>query len=361
MTFPELFEIILTGDKESSRQAARQVRKLVYSASTNKDYKDLDEIVENAPKTYKKIEDDFRRENFAIAVSVMYFLHGKRNQPDFLFPWLIELIQDENGYIRQAAVRMLENELGPLTYHIRFNDRASNHYGLTAQQSDDILLNLFIKLNNLAADLWEPKYKKYKYVNSLPAGQYKSIQMVLGRIYDDCGQKYSRRFDRLRKQAAAGKTRTIWKTIEDAPDVSLEWENGNLVMKDNGVFDSKALIETNAGGKDGLLRFYFAFTPTYDMEFSKGMAAHFGAAARAAADQYEIKLEAVEIENNHALITALIPFDIAPAKFGNKILKLIGRGKEKIIKNHCYLINGDKPGPEEISKYLDFLEEQNIK
>jgi hypothetical protein len=127
----------------------------------------------------------------------MYFLHNKRDKPDFLFAWLLELIRHKNGYIRHAAVRMFENELGPLTYHIRCSDYAPNHYGVKARQADQILFALFVSLNKHAANLWEPKYKKYKYINSLPVGPYKSIQMVLSRIQDDCGEEYLRRFNGL--------------------------------------------------------------------------------------------------------------------------------------------------------------------
>ena len=83
---------------------------------------------------------------------------------------------------------MLENELGPLTVHIRCPDYKQSKS--KSEQSDFILLNLYITLNNLLADLWEPKYKKYKYVDSLPASPYKSIQMVLSRLKDDCGKAY---------------------------------------------------------------------------------------------------------------------------------------------------------------------------
>lgn len=193
--FSVLFKIILIGDKKSSRKAARLVRRLVYSNSSRKDYEELARTVENAPETYQKIKEDFRQENFVIAISVMYFLHNKRDKPDFLFPWLLELIQHKNGYIRHAAVRMLENELGPLTYHIRCADYAPNHYGVAARQADQIIFTLFVNLSNLAANLREPKYKKYKYINSLPASPYKSIQMVLSHICDDCGEEYLRHFN----------------------------------------------------------------------------------------------------------------------------------------------------------------------
>lgn len=188
-TFIELFNIILTGNKDDSRKAAREVRKLLYGSRDGGKYDDIKAIVENAPKEYVNITEDWRQENFVMAVSVLYFLHGRESQPDFLFPWLFHLLQHQNGNIRHSAVRMIKNELGPLTVHIRcpnekFGDR------LTPEQADFILLNLFIGLNNLLADLWKPAFKKYKYVSSLPASPYKTIQMILCEMEDDCGKAY---------------------------------------------------------------------------------------------------------------------------------------------------------------------------
>ncbi len=192
-TFLELFEVILTGNKDDSRKAAREVRKLLYSSRSGQ-YDDIKSIIENAPKEYGKIAEDWREENFVVAVSVLYFLHGGEKQPDFIFPWLFYLLLNKNGNIRHAAVRMIEHEIGPLTVHIRFpNKKLSNRLGI--KQVDDILFNLFIKLNNLLADYWKPAYKKYKYISSLPTSPYKSIQMVLGRMKEDCGETYIKRLE----------------------------------------------------------------------------------------------------------------------------------------------------------------------
>jgi len=186
-TFFELFDIILTANKENSRKAAREVRKLLYSSHGGQ-YKNIKSIIEKAPEKYADIKEYWRQENFVVAVSVLYFLHDKEIQPDFLFSWLLCLLLHKNGNIRQSAVRMIENELGPLTVHIRCPDYEQSKS--KSEQSNFILLNLFIALNNLIADLWEPKYKKYKYVDSLPTSPYKSIQMVLSRLEDDCGSEY---------------------------------------------------------------------------------------------------------------------------------------------------------------------------
>ena len=192
-TFTGLFRTILSADKDQSRKAAREVRKLLYSHHDGQ-YQDIVAIIERAPEEYAKIAEDFRQENFVMAISVLYFLHNRENDPDFLFPWLFGFLQHENGNIRHAAVRMFEHEIGPLTRHIRFPDEKFSAHHLPSEHADRIIFTLFANLNSLEADLWKPTYKRYKFVSSLPSGAYKSAQMVTARLADSCGKQYMARF-----------------------------------------------------------------------------------------------------------------------------------------------------------------------
>lgn len=191
-TLKECFKVVLTGDREASRKAAREVRKLVYSSQSGKDkHEDIKNIINNAFGEYTKIFEAWRKENFVMAISVMYFLHDRESHPDFLFPWLFQLLQHENGNIRHAAVRMIEHELGPLTYHIRFPNRKSDPFHtLSPEQADQVLRGLHSNLESLATNSYKPSYKKYKYIDSLPSGTYKSVQHILGCLDDYCSEIY---------------------------------------------------------------------------------------------------------------------------------------------------------------------------
>ncbi len=188
-TIKECFNTILRDNEKNSRLAARKVRKLLYSSqSDRKEFKDIKNLVNDAPSEYTKISENWRQENFVVAISVIYFLHGREEQPDFLFPWLFQLLQHSNGIIRYAAVRMICHELGTLTVHVRIPDYKSDR--LKPKQADNILHGLFVNLNRLLVISWEPKYKRYKYIDSLPASPYKSAQMVLAKMEEFCGRKY---------------------------------------------------------------------------------------------------------------------------------------------------------------------------
>lgn len=197
----EIFKEILTLDKEPSRKAAREVCKFMHTSQEGRQcFNDIRDIVNNAPKEYSKIQEDWRQENFVMAVSVIYYLHDREEQPDFLFPWLIYLLLHENGYIRFAAVRMIENEIGPLTYHIRFPEKKSDFHKFSSEKADLIILRLFVTLNKLVNEVWEPKYKKYKYVESLPSSIYKSLEMVLSSLMERCGEEYTENLEDFLRQ-----------------------------------------------------------------------------------------------------------------------------------------------------------------
>ena len=66
-TFRELFDTILSADDKQSRLAARKVRKFLYGSHGGQ-YKEIASIIENAPNEYAKITENFRQENFVIAV-----------------------------------------------------------------------------------------------------------------------------------------------------------------------------------------------------------------------------------------------------------------------------------------------------
>ncbi|MCF7820301.1 MAG: hypothetical protein K9M44_02410 [Candidatus Pacebacteria bacterium] len=193
------FEIILNSDQEESRIAARQIRKIVYSSKSDQDsFNDIKNIVDGSFGEYYKIKENWRQENFVMALSVIYFLRDENNLPDFLFPWFLQLLQHYNGYIRYSAVKMIVNELGPLTFHIRFpGEKRFSEENFSPKKADEILLSLFLNLNNLLNSFWLPKYKKYKYIDSLPASPYKSVQMLLSEMEYFCGEEYLNKLKKI--------------------------------------------------------------------------------------------------------------------------------------------------------------------
>lgn len=261
MTFFECFKIILIGDKDASRLAARQVRKLLYGSKEGDKFKLIASIVENAPKEYKKITEDWRQENFVMAVSVMYFLHSKENQPNFLFPWLYHLIQHENGNIRHAAVRMFEIDIWPLTVHIRLQNKKSSYLReLSPEQADLILFELYANLIDLTEDLWQPAYQKYKYISSIPSGPYKSIQMVLGTLEEGCGEYGKQYMARLEDSY-----RKV-QIIEDRKEITRRVDEGNVLDQAALALTQSRLKQMREELEKQMLPAILEFYPKFDFK-----------------------------------------------------------------------------------------------
>jgi hypothetical protein len=332
------FDIIRTGNREASRKAAREVRKLVYSFQDDRDkYEHIKSLISNAPAEYAKISEGWRQENFVMGISVMYFLHGKEKQPDFLFSWLLNLLQHENGYIRHAAVRMFENELGPLTYHIRFpNRKLDTLQDILPDQADRILVGLYMNLNNLAGDLWKPAYKKYKYIRSLPVGPYKSVQMVLGDLEEDCGEKYVKRLEQ---------SLNLFKT-----DDMIE-----IKTPEDGLFESFATVGSLAGSKNGKLRYFviLSWEGKDKLDNARKKRLHDSAKETAETDKVA-EIEKIEYENGYALLTVLISFEKAAEHFIDEMIIFTNK-MDPFLRFHYFVTNTTKPNKNEIREYLESL------
>ena len=92
------------------------------------------------------------------------------------------------------AVRMFKNELGPLTVHIRHPENSYSSNKIINKKRDQILFNMHEELLFLAHKFHKPIYNKYKYIDSITTGQYKSIQLVLAELEFDCGEEYIKKF-----------------------------------------------------------------------------------------------------------------------------------------------------------------------
>jgi len=237
MTFKELFKTILIADKTASRTAARTVRKFLYSSHQGREkYDDIHEIINDTPNAYAKITEDWRRENFVMAVSVIYYLHDHEHGPDFLFPWLLELLQNKNGYIRHAAVRIIQHELGPLTYQIRFPGKGRSLSGLSREDANEMLCMIEADLNKLAAQFWNSTYRKYKYIENLPSGTFKSVQLILSRLDDYCNEAPA-------QTSCETKDHTITRKMEIEQEIikMLECTESDFTLEDvqNAIFHEK--------------------------------------------------------------------------------------------------------------------------
>lgn len=191
-TIKDCFDVILKGDKKESGLARKKVRKIIYGSGSSGEYKHIKDIAGEALKTYEKIKESWRQENFIVALATIHFLRDyKKYPPDYLFPLLLALLQHSNGNIRYAAVRMLREEIAPLTLYLRFPEEENKKNREEKLEFDSILYWLYvglIRLSDSARSVSKINYSKYKYIEDMPSSVYKSIQLVFADMIEMCGE-----------------------------------------------------------------------------------------------------------------------------------------------------------------------------
>lgn len=154
----------------------------------------------------------------------------------------------------------------------------------------------------------------------------------------------------------------IWQKVENAPEVALGWNEGDLVMRgEESIFENETLIGTGAGGKDGRLRCYFIFAPKRGLKLNESIRASIGLVAEAVARRFDCILEETKLKFDCILISVLIPFDCVPASFADELLEILAKGKNRILRYHYYVTNVTKPGAKEIKEYLNYLAKEDAK
>jgi len=117
-------------------------------------------------KRINEIKNVDNKANFIYACRFAFL--GDRNDEylDFFLDFVIDALQNENGKVRIAALRASE-WLGPIYYkpHLR-----------------KIIYEKIEKLENLLKKYFQPKFKRYKYLRSLPKGIYKSLMAFYIRL-----------------------------------------------------------------------------------------------------------------------------------------------------------------------------------
>ena len=79
---------------------------------------------------------------------------------------------------------------------------------------------------------------------------------------------------------------------------------------------------------------------------------HFAKSLHEVAEKNGVDVEDVESFSEHVSITALIPFDVAPADFIEESIASSNSGKKKIFKKRYIVTNVKKPNQHEIMTFL---------
>ena len=148
--------------------------------------------------------------------------------------------------------------------------------------------------------------------------------------------------------------------VEDkiSPGDRFVWDEktGKAEQVGGGLWGSKTLIGSPAGIQNNKMRFFFALAFKKSFDFKKESAALFAKTLNTISAKFKVEVEGAESFQEYILITALLPFDIAPANFIEGALDSCNRAANKpIFQKDYFVTNIKKPTPEQIATFLKQL------
>ncbi|OGL84499.1 hypothetical protein A3B36_02065 [Candidatus Uhrbacteria bacterium RIFCSPLOWO2_01_FULL_55_36] len=128
-----------------------------------------------------------------------------------------------------------------------------------------------------------------------------------------------------------------------------------MQVKSEELGEDEDLVMTGAGGAGNRFRFYVIVSAEGNKRFSEEQEQRVKAAFKTVGDALESKVESIEFGPFRALISVLIPLDVAPAVFIEKGIRACNKDGN-FLQFYYYVTNARKPTKKDITDYLDGLE-----
>lgn len=132
-------------------------------------------------------------------------------------------------------------------------------------------------------------------------------------------------------------------------------EETGIAEVDSGLFANETFIGSPAGIKNNGIRFFIILAFDKGFNFKSDSARAFAKILKSVSKRFNAEIESVDTFIEYALITALLPFDIAPARFIESVLNKCMVEKKPIFQKDYFVSNVKKPTQEQILSFLKKL------
>lgn len=183
----KLIQIIKTGSREEVKDAQKQVEKFwheIYIPQRKEGQLALSVFLEEL-KNLDKIEDIDHQAYFINTIKWALWATGEENFEEWA-DFLLENIQHSSGKIRQAIIRASSYLVMDLRLDMKHDFEIVKNKDLTRDEVRKIVKNnqkrfgyFVLAVDGLIDKYHEPKFNRYKYISSLPAGVYKSLNILI--------------------------------------------------------------------------------------------------------------------------------------------------------------------------------------
>lgn len=131
---------------------------------------------------------------------------------------------------------------------------------------------------------------------------------------------------------------------------------GRIEPADAGAWDEKTFVGSAAGIKNDKIRMFFVCAYEKDFLLKKGYGKQVAKTLFIVGGRFRVDVEDCEPFMEYLLVTALVPFDVAPADFITTFLRACVTENNKPFFKKDYLVTNDKkPTPKQIMSFLGQL------
>lgn len=246
-----LIQTIKTGSPAEVKLAQRQVEKFWHDfyIPNRKEGQAAFHIFLDELKNFDQIKDVDHQAYFINTLKWPLWSVGGENF-EVWADFLLENIQHPSGKIRQAVIHAADYLIMDIQIDLR--DFGLKDKKITLQQKETIAKNrerfgyFVLDVEDLIDRNQEPRFKKYKFISSLPAGVYKSLNKLLveallrSEFYEKIYQDFLNglRAKRTRAELPTMTLTDIWEGKKEA-----EWEIEKLIKATDSVLKLEDIKE----------------------------------------------------------------------------------------------------------------------
>ena len=177
-----LIEIIKTGRPEEVKRAQKEIEKFWqdFYIPNRKEGKKAFSIFLEEIKKFDEIQDIDHRTYFINTLKWPFWAIGEEYFEEWA-DFVLKYIQDPSGKIRQAIVQASEYLITDLLLDLKFINKKnlSPEIKQKVQKNRERFGNFVDAIEELLEKYYEPKFRRYKYITSMPPSVYKSLQKLL--------------------------------------------------------------------------------------------------------------------------------------------------------------------------------------
>lgn len=181
-----LIEIIKTGSREKVNEAQKQVEKFwheVYIPKREKGKRAFSIFLEEIKK-FDEIKDVDHQSYFINTLKWPFWSIGEEYFEEWV-EFVLKYIQHPSGKIRQAIIRAADYLVMDITLDLKF-DFNKKKVGKAEKQrirkNKNRFGNFVFVVEKLLRIYEEPRFRRYKYIGSIPPSIYKSLQKLMVEI-----------------------------------------------------------------------------------------------------------------------------------------------------------------------------------